>query len=75
MVRKVGIQRIHRIWWYWLWRLRVRVRVGLQQVRVGVRVTAGVRVRVTKGRLTRSQSSPSQTGFIPEPYLFLLGKI
>jgi hypothetical protein len=54
-----------------LWRLRVRVRAG--QVRV--RVTAGVRGRVTKGRLTRSQSSLGQTIFIPKPYLFLLDKI
>jgi hypothetical protein len=48
--------------------------LGLPE-KVRVRVTARVRGRVTKGRLTRSQSSLGQTIFIPKPYLFLLDKI
>jgi hypothetical protein len=44
-------------------------------LRIRVRVTARVRGRVTKGGLTRSQSSPSLTGFIPKPYLFFLDNI
>jgi len=40
-----------------------------------VRVASGGRGRVTKGGLTRSQSSPRQTGFIPKPYLFFLDNI
>jgi hypothetical protein len=61
------------VWGDLLWRLRVRVRVACNKLGLGLQL--GLGGRVTKGRLTRSQSSLGQTIFIPKPYLFLLDKI